>query len=256
MPRTWRWWGAVALTGVWCGFVLGCGNGDAFRWPEPDVRYVAFGDSATRGPSSRDYVAYLPGLLGVGDDAVANEGDSGESTDEGLERLRSLIDREIFPNAEVLLYWEGAKDLIDFIEDTDPFLLVSPEDAAYPFTQRLTDALDEIQANIESAIRIGQDAGLRVYVATYFFLPAGSLDCDMALLNILLPRQAANANDYVARLNERIRQAVGNRGATIVDVAAEDAALRADPANYYNCNHLSTEGNRIVAEAFARVIGG
>ncbi|GAG17174.1 unnamed protein product, partial [marine sediment metagenome] len=62
--------------------------------------------------------------------------------------------------------------------------------------------------------------------------------------------QAVNANAYLGRLNERIREAVAARGAILVDVGAEDEVIRPDQANYFNCNHLSEQGNEIVAELF------
>ncbi|MBN1346572.1 MAG: SGNH/GDSL hydrolase family protein [Phycisphaerae bacterium] len=251
--RTTRIW-LLPTCLVCLGWVLGCGNDSFLRLPDPAVRYVAFGDSSTRGPSERDYVTYLPNLLGESSNAFSNEGDGGETSAEGVTRLRSLIDRGIFPNAVAMLYWEGGGDLIDLIKSLDPLLLLSPESADYPLTARLESKLDEIQANIEAAIRLAQDAGWDVYVATYFFLPRGSLDCDPLVLGVLLPGQADNANAYVTLLNERIRQAAQNRGAVLVDVADSDAELRGDPANYQNCNHLSAQGNQIVAGLFAEAI--
>jgi lysophospholipase L1-like esterase len=232
----------------------GCGGDSAFRLPDPAVRYVAFGDSTTKGPSERDYVTFLPGLLGEGTEAFANEGKGGELTADGVDRLRSLISRRIFPNARVLLYWEGAKDLIEFIKKTDPLLGQSPDSEGFPFSAQLSAKLDEVQANIESAIKAGRQAGLQVVIATYFFLPPGSLDCEPLLLGVLLPGQAANANQYVTRLNDRIRKAASNQGAVLVDVATLDSTLRGSSANYTNCNHLSAQGNEIVAKAWANAI--
>ena len=138
----------------------------------------------------------------------------------------------------------------------DPFLLFSPDAPNYPFGGALDAKLDEIQADIESAILLGKGAGLEVFVATYFFLPRGSLDCDPLFLEILLPAQADVANAYVTRLNQRIRRAARNQSATIVDVATKDVELRGNSANYFNCNHLSASGNDIVARLFADAIGG
>ncbi|MBN2561978.1 MAG: SGNH/GDSL hydrolase family protein [Phycisphaerae bacterium] len=234
--------------------LCGCGGDMDFRLPDPAVRYVAFGDSATRGPSERDYVEFLQDLLGEAPAAFSNEGKGGETSDEGVGRLRSLISRQIFPNAEVLFLWEGGNDTTDFIKDRDPLLFFSPDSSVYPYSAQLTEKLDKIQANIEEAIRIGTEAGLEVFVATYYFLPEGSLNCDPLLLDILLPAQAVNANVYVTKLNERLRLAAANQGAILVDVASEDAVLRADPENYFNCNHLSAQGNEIVARLFFDVL--
>ncbi len=254
MPRS-RFTFPLAATACFTAiFPCGCGDDLVFRLPDPAVRTIAFGDSATKGPSERDYVTFLPGLLSLGSETFANEGDGGETSDEGIVRLRSLMTRGLFPNADVLLYWEGGNDLTDFIQETDPLLIFSPDSASYPFAAQLADKLDEVQANIETAIAVGQDAGLRVIVANYFFMPDGSLDCGPLLLDILLPVQAASANRYVTQLNERIRQAAANRSATLVDVAAEDAVLRGDSANYHNCNHLSADGNEIVAALIAEAM--
>ncbi len=242
------WWMVAAL-----GTQLAAGCVE-LRLPDPDAVYVAFGDSATHGPSERDYPDILRERLGASAGSMANEGRGGETAQEGVDRLRGLLANEIFPNAEYLLYWEGGNDITDFIQDVDPLLLFSPDDPDYPFATRLNAELDSIAAAIRTAIRAGQDAGLRVHVATYFFLRENVGDCPALLFNIVLPAQAENANDYITRLNARIRQAVRDRGATLVDVADEDERLRDDPANYFNCNHLSERGNDIVAALFANSI--
>lgn len=235
-------------------FVCGCSEDFLFRLPAPSVRYVAFGDSATKGPSSRDYVEFLIDLLGENADAFSNEGEGGEVTNDGIDRLQSLIGLGIFPNAEALLFWQGGNDLTDFLQETDPLLVFSPDLPLFPFSASLDAKLDEIQSNVEAAIRMGHEAGWYVYVATYFFLPAGSTDCNPLPLEVLLPTQAAVANAYVARLNERIRTAAANEGAILVDVALKDNELRGDSANYFNCNHLSADGNEIVAGLFFEAI--
>ena len=254
MPRIRRWtWVCMCAPPLFASW-SGCGDALFFRLPEPAVRYVAFGDSATKGPSTRDYIEFIRDLFGKGAEKFANEGDGGETTSDGLDRLRALVSRGIFPNAEALLFWEGGNDLTDFLQATDPLLIFSPDSAFYPFADQLDAKLDEIQANIEQAIRLGKGSGWQVLVANYFFLPDGSLNCDPLLLAILLPPQADVANAYVTRLNERIRTAAINEGAILVDVAAEDATLRGDTANYFNCNHLSAAGNQIVAGLFYTAI--
>lgn len=249
----------IALTALALAVGLlsyGCGSDAAIRFPEPAVRYVAFGDSSTAGPSDRDYPSFLADLLGEGSAAVGNEGLGGETTGQGLERLRSLIARGLFPNAHTMLYWQGGNDLVDWVSGVDRLLLLSPEADNYPLGAELEAKLDALQANIEAAIREGQQAGWRVLVATYYFLPRGSLNCEPLLLNVLLPGQADNANAYVRLLNERIGRAAANTGAELVDVADLDESLRGDGVNYHNCNHLSPAGNGIVAELFLSVLRG
>ncbi|UCE59778.1 MAG: SGNH/GDSL hydrolase family protein [Phycisphaerales bacterium] len=240
---------ASALTGV-----VGCVTIDP---PDPistDVRYVAFGDSTTAGPSDRDYPDILREKLGVSTTAFANEGHGGETSEEGLERLTALIQRDAYPNADVLLYWEGGNDINDFIAGHDPLLLSSPEDDDYPLTDELTAELEQIQANIEAAIEAGRNAGMRVYAATYYLIPEEFDTCEALLLDIILPGQASNANGYVRLLNERIRSAVLNTWANLIDVETLDETLRGDSDNYENCNHLSAEGNEIVADLFAQYV--
>lgn len=224
------------------------------RMPDPNVRYFAFGDSSTDGPARRDYPELLRDLLGEPADSFANEGNSGETSAEGLSRLKVLFENSIFPNAEVMLYWEGGNDVTEFIRNHDPFLLTSPDDANYPFGDDLAQRLSETQANIERALEAASREGLRNLVATYFLVREDLRQCDGLPLDVILPEQARNANDYVLKLNERIRVAAANQGATLVDVADLDEALRSDGANYFDCNHLSEQGNSIVAELFFQAI--
>lgn len=231
--------------------ILGCGEGQV---PRPEVRWVAFGDSSTAGPADRNYPDFLVDLLAVEANTMANAGSGGENADEGLERLQSLISRGIYPNAHTLLYWQGGGDVVDFIREVDPLLLLSPDDPNYPFGAELAATLDTTQAEIESAIQAGHQAGWTVYVATYYLRPETFLPCEPLAIQIMLPGQARFANAYTARLNERIRQAAANQGAILIDVASLSDELRADVSNYFDCNHLSEQGNERVAELFAAVI--
>ena len=234
--------------------VIGCSDYGVLM-PDPSVHYVAFGDSETSGSSGRDYPEILAELLGQTPDIIANQGRGGETTAEGLDRLRDLLSLGIYPNAQVLLYWEGGADIIDLIREVDGLLLFSPSASNYPYSNRLIEVLDHIQANIETVISEGQAAGMKVYVATYFSLRETIASCDPLFLDIMLPSQARNANGYISLLNERIRQAAVNKEATVVDIASADDVLLADNANYLNCNHLSGKGNGIVAQLFADALG-
>ncbi|MBU0719319.1 MAG: SGNH/GDSL hydrolase family protein, partial [Planctomycetes bacterium] len=228
----------------------GCGGIESIRIQRPAVRYVAFGDSTTAGPTERDYVDVLQDLLGESEEAFANEGESGEGTQDGLTRLRELLALEVYPNAEVLFYWEGGIDIIGFIREHDPFLVRSPEDAAFAFAGELNEMLDAVETNVADAIDAAQDAGLEVYLATYFPLSPGLAKCDPLPLDILIPFQADHANVYITMLNDRLRATAARRGATIVDVAARADELLADRATYFDCNHLSEAGNEIVGRVF------
>ena len=233
--------------------IVGC-NEMAFRLPDSAVRFVAFGDSTTQGPARHDYADVLPGLLNEPASAFAKEGKGGETAQDGVARLRSLWSLNLYPDANVLLYWEGAGGLIDFVQNHDPLVVLSPDDPSYPFSAALNQELQDIQNAIESAIQIGQQGGLQVFVANYYSLKGDNLECDPLLFNVLLPQQEVIANQYLRRLNERIDLAASNQGAILVDIAAQDATLQADTANYFNCNHLSAAGNDIVAGIFAQTI--
>lgn len=246
--------GCVGVYGALLLSLMGAGGGcseDALLVPDPAVRYLAFGDSETAGESGRDYPQILSELLGQPANAFVNQGRGGETAGEGLQRLRGLLDRGIYPNAHTLLYWQGGADVINLIRQVDALLLLSPTDPSYPHSARLAETLDRVQADIEAAIGAGQGAGLTVYVATYFSLREATARCEPLFLEIILPSQARNANGYVSLLNERIRQAAANTGASLVDIAAADAMLQADDAHFLNCNHLSAAGNAIVARLFA-----
>jgi hypothetical protein len=154
---------SLLLTLVWP--VLGC-NSNSLLIPDPSVRYLAFGDSATSGDSGRGYPEILSELLGSSSGTIANQGSGGETTGKGLDRLRQLLSLRVYPNAEALLYWEGGVDIIDFMRQVDGLLLFSPQASDYPYSTRLTETLDQVQANIETAISEGQSAGLTVFVAT------------------------------------------------------------------------------------------
>ena len=232
-------------------FTAGCTE---LRVPDPNVRYIAFGDSATAGPSTRDYPDILRELLGQAPETFANQGRGGETSKEGLVRFELLLSGQIFPNAEVLFYWQGGNDITDFIEDHDPFLLFSPDDPAYPYAEELSRQLDDTQANIESVIELAREAGLKVLIVTYYFLREDFQECEALPLDIIFPPQAELGNAYIARLNERIRTVAAQMNVILVDLAAEDEALRSDRQNYFNCNHLSEQGNEIVADLFFQEI--
>jgi len=218
--------------------------------PDPRVRYIAFGDSATAGKESNNYPELLRDLLGEPREVFALAGKGGERSGEGLARFKGLLNADIYPNAEVLLYWEGGNDVTAFITAYDPLLVLSPAEPDYPFTDVLSAWLDETEDNLRQGVEVAQGAGLRVFLATYYFLREDLRVCDALLLDVILPAQAARTNYYVDALNERIRSVAVESGAVLVDIASEDDAIRAVRENYSDCNHLSERGNAIVAEIF------
>jgi len=225
----------------------GCAH---FRRPDSHVHFIAFGDSSTAGADTPAYPEILAELLHEPRRAMVNQGQPGESAPRGLRRLRGLLLRTMYPNAEVLLYWQGGQDITEFIRRHDPLLLYAMNEPDLRVAPDLARLLDSTQANVESAIEAGQSNGLRVYVATYYGLCKHLRRCPAMPFRFILPQQALAANWYIARLNERIRLAASNRGATLVDIAAHAETIDAEPDNYVNCNHLSVRGNRIVARIF------
>ena len=235
-----------------CAGVTGCVSTAGVGRPE--VRYLAFGDSTTAGTGQRDYPDILCEKLGVEPSACANEGRGGETTGEGLQRLSELIAQRTYPNVDVLLYWEGGNDITSFIEAHDRFLLSSPLSIEYRWAEELALELDAIEANVAAAVALGHKEGWSVCVATCYPLREAPGPCATLPLKFILPFQARNANDYVRLLNERIRQAARRSGAVLVDVAELGDMLTAGPDNYCNCNHLSPQGNELVAELFAAAL--
>lgn len=231
--------------------VTNCGSNTAFRIPDQNVLFVAFGDSTTAGPSERDYPDILREKLQQPPGTFSNEGRGGETTAEGLERLGELIEFGIFPNAEILIYWEGGNDINEFLADHDRLLLFSPDDPDYPFPNSLSNLLQDITTNIREAVGLAQGAGWEVHVATFFPIVASFGQCPALPLDIILPGQAINANAYIRLLNDSIRSAAATGGANVLDVSSLGDLLTADGDNYFNCNHLSAVGNEIVAEFFA-----
>ncbi len=224
--------------------------------PQPDVKYIAFGDSTTDGPSDRNYPDILQELLGEPVGSFINLGKSGETSEEGLQRVNSALNVTTFPNVQFFLYWEGGNDVADFIGENDPLLLRSPDDPDYPYTTSLTNMLDALENNIEEVIRNAKDANLDAYIATYFPLAPTITSCGALAFDLLLPGQAEVAQVYIDLMNERIRNVASTNSATLVDVSTLAATLQANSDNYHDCNHLTEQGNTIVAELFFSEITG
>ncbi|MCO6435595.1 MAG: SGNH/GDSL hydrolase family protein [Phycisphaerae bacterium] len=242
----------LAAAGLVLFLLPGCA---ALPLPDPNVRYIAFGDSTSRG-GDEGYPGRLMERLGEPASSLAVESHGGETSGAGRDRFVELLDQRLYPNARTLLFWEGGADVIQYIREHDPLLLHSPLDADYPYTAELVDQLDRTQAHLEDVVQRAKDAGLEVFIATYYPIREDFAWCKALLLDVILPAQARRANDYIAALNERIRAAAAEGGATLVDVAAAGDELQSDIANYANCNHLSAAGNALVAEAFLVALRG
>lgn len=216
-------------------FLSGCEN-----FPQPNVKIIAFGDSATL-----EYPNYLPQYLPVSDKEIGKMGKGGETTSEGLERLNGYIKFNTFPNGNIFLYWEGGNDLIDLISKLDPMLILSPIDPTYPFKSPLNIELNKIKTNIGKAVDIAHSQGWNVYMATYQDLMP--INCPAIPIKILLPKQAAIANEYQFLLNQSIKEVAISKGILFVDIGSYNFLI----SQYKNCNHLNSSGNQIVAKMWA-----
>ncbi len=244
----------IVPTSTYCVALLilfalgGCNGTPLFQLPDPAVRVIAFGDSTTDGPSDKQYTEFLQENPSIDPAAIANAGMGGETTTDGLPRLQQLLDSGLFPNAEIVIIWEGGNDLIDFIQQRDPFIAVPPDSPLFLFGPQLDDLLAQVQANLAQMINASRNAGATPILVTYYFIPENPIDCGLSALPTLLPAQAVTANGYVERLNTVIREVGASETVAVVDVATLDAALRGDIANYTDCNHLSANGNALAAE--------
>lgn len=222
--------------------------------PNPAVKYIAFGDSTTDSPSKKYYPDYLSKKLGKSRFSVANEGKGGETAADGLPRLQSLLNSYRYPNAEVLLYWEGGNDFQRWLRKTDPLLMTSPEEPTFPHDQSFNKEMSKLSSIIRAAVADARNDGLKVYVATYFYVREDFGLCKASALKVMTPLHARRANAYIRAVNDVIRAAALDAGAHVVDVESIADELAADRKNYYNCNHLSGRGNEKVAELFAEKI--
>jgi len=221
--------------------------------PKPSVLYVAFGDSVTDCDASPKYPWYIKQWMGLSDDQLENEGQSGERAEEGLPRLDGIIDCDTYPNADVFLYLEGGNDVIDWVQENDPELLISPKSELYPHKEELNGLLDATQEFIRAAVRSVLFSGRHIIVGTYFHVLPYKSPCPPSPLDFFTAVQAAHVNDYVDLLNERIRLVADQEGVIVADIA-ETGALYGEYDNFLNCNHPSGEGNEIVAAFFYEAI--
>jgi|GEM_PF-686000 len=244
-----RWiFTAIVLT------LNGCNGTPLFQLPDPAVRVIAFGDSSTDGPSAKQYTEFLQENPAIDAAAITNVGMGGETTTEGLPRLQQLLASGLFPNAEVVIIWEGGNDLIDFIQQRDPFIAVPPDSPLFIFGPQLDELLMQVRTNLSEMIAAARAAGATPILVTYYFIPEEPIDCRLTPLPTLLPAQAITANGYVERLNVLIRDLGTSEGVSVIDVALLDESLRADIANYFDCNHLSPAGNALAAAVLADAV--
>lgn len=245
---------AILILPVITLLVAGCSDTPLFQLPDPAVRVLAFGDSTTDGPSDRQYTEVLQDDAAIDASAISNQGMGGETTTDGLPRLAQLLSSGLFPNTEIVILWEGGNDLIDFIQERDPFIAIPPDSPLFVFGPQLETLKANVIANLTQMIATVRDAGATPILVTYYFIPEQPIECRLSPLPTLLPIQAVITNAYVIMLNEVIRDVAMAEGVILIDVAALNDMLRADINNYTDCNHLSGVGNVRVAELMAPTI--
>jgi lysophospholipase L1-like esterase len=252
MKSSFPLWKTVLLTA--CMLVPGC-----CQAPNPAPLYVCFGDSITAGKDVPTYPETLDGLIDPSvAGQVANEGESGESADNGADRIKNLFGScNAYPNTVALLYLEGGAGLIDWIQEKDSFLLFDPLAPGYPYQAELTERLGNIKNNILAAVQTARSSGLQVYMATYYDLLAGVSPCDLHPLKLPLNEvQAERANHYTALLNQKIGEAASETGSALVDLNGVLGPLQGNPENFFDCNHPSASGNALIAEVFFEALTG
>ena len=230
------------------GLLLCWGCGPAIS---PDVRYIAFGDSITGTQETDTYPRFLVAQLGISHSEFAAEGSGGRTVAGGLQRLREIVAFDLYPNNEVLIYFLGGADVINFVGSFDPSLTAAPSDSDYPFSDQLVALLDPMRSTMRDTLQLAIAQGFEVFTATYFPLPAGVAPCDPLGGSALDDVAAARVNEYLDLLNDLITELSGELSVTLVDLNQADSPLHQDGANFADCTHPSEAGAEIIANHFA-----
>ena len=211
-----------------------------------DDEVVCFGDSATAGAVDLSFPDYLEFFIDPGDGQVVNEGESGETTDEGYWRILWMVATFQHYDAKVWTYWEGGNDLIDWVEETDPLLLNDPLDPEYPYWNELQDELERIKFNIKLSVETIYVTGAEVVLGTYYEIVPW-LPCSCSPIGFFLPVHAEIANHYQSLLNEAIREVADELDAPVNDMENNLGPISGHLINYHDCNHMNAMGNFWVA---------
>ncbi len=230
------------------GLLLCWGCGPAIS---PDVRYIALGDSITGTQETDTYPRFLVAQLGISHDEFAAEGSGGRTVAGGLQRLSEILEFDLYPNTEVLIYFLGGADVINFLNSFDPSLTAAPSDPDYPFADPLAALLDPLRLTMRDTLQLAIVQGFEVFAATYFPLPAGVAPCDPLGGGALDDIAAARVNEYIDLLNDLIIELGGELNVTLVDLSQPDSLLHQDGANFADCTHPNEAGAEIIANHFA-----
>jgi len=211
---------------------------------------VCFGDSATAGASHLSFPDYLEFFIEPGDGEVSNEGESGETTADGLWRMLGYLITFKYVDSKVWTYMEGGNDLIDWVIDADPLLLYDPLDPDYPLRDELNQKLNEIKKNLRSGIQdIHFWTSAEVVLGTYYYLSSYTI-CDPSPIGFLTPAMAEKANHYVDELNDQIRDLAAEEGVPLADLNEIFGDFGGHNLFYHDCNHVNDLGNFFVALAW------
>jgi lysophospholipase L1-like esterase len=216
-----------------------------------DIILVCFGDSATHGAVDEHYPSYLEAWINPSSDDVVNEGKNGETSGEGLSRLRHIIDSHEYPNAKVYAYWEGGNDVIDWVQEVDPYLVWDPANPNYPFRNQLNSILSNMKDNLRQGVYKIQETTAQPILGNYYYL-ISYIRCPLSPIGFLLPRMTTIANHYVDEITTTIYDLAAEEQIPLADINGELGQM---PYEYYHdCNHASAIGNEAIAEVWYDVI--
>lgn len=221
---------------------------------QPEVRFVILGDSITGSLDDDTYPRFLVNVMGLDVSELATESAGGRTVSQGLERMNEIVDIDPYPNAAVFIYFLGGADIIDFVRRVDPSLTTAPDEPDYPFDLELGALLDDVREGISATLSLALANGYQTFIATYHSLPAEVAPCDLLGTEVLGEQEAGRVNQYVELLNGVITELAGAMPVMLVDLRLDNAALLADPANFTDCLHPSTQGAAILASRFAAVL--
>ena len=219
--------------------------------PRPSVILVCFGDSATKGAVDQHYPGYIEEWINPGDDDVANEGKSGETSSEGLNRLRNIINSNEYPNAQVYAYWEGGNDIVDAISQVDPLLIWDPARSWYPFREQLATLLAIVKENLRQGVAKIRETDATPVLGTYYYLMAFK-KCKLSPFHFLFPLQVRRTDHYVDELNQVIYELADEENVPLADIHSELGRMMY--WHYHDFNHANAEGNRLIAEVWFEAV--
>ena len=217
----------------------------------PSVILVCFGDSATKGAVEEHYPGYIEEWIQPDSDDVANEGKSGETSSEGLNRLQDIIDSDEFPNAQVYAIWEGGNDLIDWLSEIDRFMFFDPSKPWYPYTTELSEKLAEIKENLKDMITLVKDSGAVPVLGTYYYLMSFK-KCKYSPFNFLLPFMTRKLNHYVDKLNNMVNELSVEEDVILSNINGDLGTM--PYWCYYDFNHANALGNKLIAEVWFETV--